>query len=117
VIERVLFVSSDSATAAPRSAIAVIVPTRQIDHERVADWPGASPGSVNVPISVTLTTNGPAAALPAFVTVKPERVSVETTRSGSGCAIVHACVAASPVFPAASVARTAKVCAPGWSAV
>src|SRR5215211_887253 len=114
--ERVLFVSFDSTTTLPRSATATSVPTRQADHVRDADWLGARPGNANVPISVTLTTNGPAGALPAFVTVKPVSPSAETTRSGSGRATVHECVAAVPVLPAASVAWTANVCAPGASA-
>src|SRR5829696_10444077 len=82
--ERALLRSSDSATASPRSAIAVIVPTRQIDHVRVAVCPGASPGIVKVPIGVTLTTNGPAAAVPTLATANPLLESAETTRSGSG---------------------------------
>ena len=71
---------------------------------------------MKVPISVTLTTNGPAAAVPVFVTTNELFVSTETIRSGSGGggggATVQACVAGAPVLPAASVARTANVCAP-----
>ena len=89
------------------------MPRRQTDHVRVVDSPGARPRTLNVPISVTLTTNGPAAAVPVFVTVKLVSVSMLITRSGSGCAIVHECVAGAPALPAASVARTAKVWAPG----
>jgi hypothetical protein len=67
----------------------VIVPTRQADQTRVCDWPAASPENVKVPTSVTLTTKGPAAASPVLLTVKLVSPSAETTRSGSGCAIVH----------------------------
>jgi hypothetical protein len=114
-IERELLLSFDSVTLPPRSAIAVSVPVRQTDQVRVTDCPGARPGIVNVPIRVTLTTKGPAGAVPAFVTVNPVRVSDVTTRSGSGGAMVQTCVAAEPVLPAASVARTAKLCVPGTS--
>src|SRR5262249_52381148 len=114
--ERVLLASFDSATARPRSAIAVSVPTRHADHVRVADSPGPSPRHENVPMRVTVTTRGPAGAVPAFVTVKLVSPSAETTRSGNGCATDQTCVAGGPALPAASVARTANECRPGASA-
>lgn len=116
VNERVLLFSFDSATVRRASATAISVPVRQTDHVRVADWPGASPENVNVPIWDTVTTNGPAGALPTFVTVKLDRPSAVITRSGRGGATDHECVAGAPVLPAASVARTANVCDPGASA-
>jgi hypothetical protein len=113
----VLFASFDSATAFVRSTIAEYVPTRQVDHENVADAPGARLGTVNVPTSVIERTEGPAVALPRFVTVTVNFANDEITRSGSGFAIVQLCDAGGPVFPAGSVARTENVCVPTGSDV
>ena len=69
----------------------------------------------NVPTPVTLSVDGPAGALPVFVTVTLVLVSDETTRSGRSGMIDHETTAGAPTCPAASVARTANVCAPAPS--
>ena len=104
-------------TAFVRSTIAEYAPTRHVDHENVTEAPGWTLGTLNVPTSVIVSVDGPAGAVPRFVIVMLFLLNELTNRSGSGETMLQPWLAAWPVLPAASVARTENVCDPTTSDV
>src|SRR4051794_30976967 len=109
-----------SRTTAEREcapAVAVVVSHATVYGAAVSSAPRFAPSSLNC----TPATPVPASAALADTSTEPVTVdpAAGAVRDAVGAvaSIVQAAVAARPVLPAASVARTAKVCAPSATAV